>query len=77
MAISMQNEKNAEFFNKRTKEISSCNHAYIVSNWVKTEKSQNASQYVCRKCLNLVSMESIMELHTQYLELLVHQNPET
>lgn len=75
--ISMQDKEAVAFFNARTTEITKCEHSYIVSNWTKTEKSQNASQYVCRKCLNLMSMESIMELHTQYLELLVRQNPET
>ena len=74
---SVQNQDDAKFFNDRGKEISKCSHAFVVSNWVKTEKSQNASQLVCQQCLAIVTMETIMKRHARFLAFAMSQNPET
>lgn len=75
--IGMQNQDDARFFNVHSKKVGKCEHSFVVSNWVKTEKSQNASQFVCQKCLSLVSMESITMQHAKFLEIALRQNPET
>lgn len=68
--MSLQESNNAEFFEATLRVRQACTHEFVVTNWIKTEKSENASQLMCRKCMMLMNMRDICEQHARFMGLL-------
>lgn len=63
------NPQDIEFLNNTTRMRQNCAHNFIGVNWIVTDRSKNASQLMCSKCMMLVTMQEVATQNARYTGL--------